>query len=65
MSFGRGGHFCIGAPLARLEAAVVVGELLERTRKIEVLPGAASGYANSIFTRRFERLAVKVEAKQT
>ncbi len=65
MSFGRGGHFCIGAPLARLEAAVVVGELLERTRKIEVLPDAASGYANSIFTRRFERLAVQVEAKQT
>jgi len=35
LSFGKGAHFCVGAALARLEATVVLGALLERTRWIE------------------------------
>jgi len=30
VSFGFGPHFCLGAALARLEARVVLGELVER-----------------------------------
>jgi cytochrome P450 len=36
MSFGVGRHFCLGANLARLEARVVLGELVRRTSGFEV-----------------------------
>ena len=35
ISFGKGAHFCVGAALARLEARIVIGELLKRTSHIE------------------------------
>ncbi len=36
MSFGVGRHFCLGANLARLEARVVLAELVRRTSRFEV-----------------------------
>ncbi len=36
LSFGLGPHFCLGAPLARLEAQVVFARMLERFGAIEV-----------------------------
>ena len=36
MAFGHGVHFCLGAPLARLEARVALRLLLQRYRDIEV-----------------------------
>lgn len=36
VSFGHGIHFCIGAPLARLEARIAIRQLLERLPILEV-----------------------------
>ncbi|MBV9314519.1 MAG: cytochrome P450 [Pseudonocardia sp.] len=38
VSFGHGIHFCLGAPLARLEARIALGRLLRRYRDIEIDP---------------------------
>jgi len=36
ISFGFGTHFCLGAPLARLEAKIVLEELIRRFETIEI-----------------------------
>jgi len=38
VSFGSGRHFCMGAPLARLEARIALGELVTRVADYEVDP---------------------------
>jgi cytochrome P450 len=38
LSFGRGVHFCLGAPLARLEARIVLGMLLDRYPALRTIP---------------------------
>jgi len=54
ITFGKGVHFCVGAALARLEAKVVLEQLLERTSRIEA---ADTGrWLPSLLVRRLERL---------
>ncbi|HEU5439858.1 MAG TPA: cytochrome P450 [Ktedonobacterales bacterium] len=40
LAFGHGIHFCLGAPLARLEAKLALGALTTRFRTIHRVPGA-------------------------
>lgn len=65
MGFGRGPHFCVGAPLARLEARVVVEEMLLGTTGLELDPSDAPVFASSIFVRRFEHLPLRADVAGT
>lgn len=40
IAFGHGIHFCLGAPLAKLEARVALGAMLERLPGLRMVPGA-------------------------
>jgi cytochrome P450 len=40
VAFGNGIHFCLGAPLARLEAAIVLRAVLERLPNLRIDPAA-------------------------
>jgi len=58
ITFGKGAHFCVGAALARLEARIVIGRLLERTSWIE--PVDTGRWLPSLLVRRLERLELAV-----
>ncbi|MFZ5602041.1 MAG: cytochrome P450 [Pseudomonadota bacterium] len=58
MTFGRGIHTCIGAPLARLEAQTVLEVLLDRTEQIALDPNDSPRWVESLQVRRYERLPI-------
>ncbi|WP_445168867.1 cytochrome P450 [Mycolicibacterium sp. Dal123E01] len=58
IAFGKGAHFCIGAALARLEARIVIGMLLERTSTIEA--AGIGRWLPSLLVRRLERLELSL-----
>ena len=58
LSFGRGAHFCIGGPLARLEARVVCEELLAGTRELSLSAEHPAVFAQSLFVHRYDELPV-------
>jgi cytochrome P450 len=58
VTFGKGVHFCVGAALARLEARIVLGMLLERTSWITAAD--VGEWLPSILVRRRERLQLDV-----
>jgi cytochrome P450 len=61
LAFGRGLHFCVGAPLARLEARVAIGTLLSSTRSFRLDDAEAPVWVPSIFVRRHARLRLAVQ----
>ncbi|MCV7006134.1 cytochrome P450 [Mycobacterium gordonae] len=54
MSFGKGIHFCLGAPLARLEATTVLRMLLDRTEWFDA--AEVGPWLPSVLARRREFL---------
>lgn len=59
VSFGLGRHFCLGASLARLEANVVLGELVARVRGYEIDAERAKRF-HSVNVRGFASLPTAV-----
>ena len=57
-AFGRGLHFCIGAPLARLESRLALEQLLARTSRFALDPARPPVRRRSIFLRRHASLPV-------
>ena len=58
LSFGRGIHHCLGAPLARLEGRIVLETLLERFSQIG-LRAERPRFRNSIVLRGLESLPIR------
>jgi len=61
VSFGSGRHFCMGAPLARMEARVALGELAARVGSYEIDPDGIER-VHSINVRGFAALPTTVSA---
>ena len=60
VAFGRDIHYCVGAPLARMEARVVLTVLLERTSSITLDRDRPARWVNSLMVRRHEPLSVQL-----
>ncbi|WP_437285955.1 cytochrome P450 [Sorangium sp. So ce406] len=62
LSFGRGTHFCLGAPLARLEARVALERLLARLPNLRLDPEQPPERATAIGFRGYARLVALWDA---
>jgi cytochrome P450 len=61
VAFGHGIHFCIGQLLARVEARVAVGVLLDRYAEIRLTPGVPlEFYSRGIFAARNISVTVRI-----
>jgi cytochrome P450 len=61
LAFGLGTHFCIGAPLVRLEGKIVLARLAERVNNIEILDDELL-YTPSFVIRGLQQLNVRLTA---
>ena len=59
LTFGFGLHFCMGAPLARIEGQQCIGRLLQRFKRIERAPGEPE-WIDALAMRGVSRLPVQL-----
>lgn len=64
-AFGRGLHFCIGAPLARLESRIAIERLLARTSRVSLDRDHPPVRRPSILLRRHASLPVVLDASSS
>jgi cytochrome P450 len=61
LAFGYGIHFCIGAPLARLEGSIAIDTLLNRFPRLEIV-GEGISWGASLHVRCPARLPLRLSA---
>ena len=62
VALGEGIHFCIGAPLARMEGAIAIGAMLERFPRLRLKnPNAEVTYKGSYFLRGLNSLSMSID----
>jgi cytochrome P450 len=63
VAFGHGIHYCLGAPLARLEARIAIRTLLERCENLDLdIHPAAIAWRPGLMIRGPQRLPVRFSA---
>ncbi|MGE4425576.1 MAG: cytochrome P450 [Solirubrobacteraceae bacterium] len=62
LGFGHGAHFCVGAPLARLEGELAFNSLFDRMSDIRFAPGKNEfEWKPSMFTRGLKELHIEFD----
>jgi cytochrome P450 len=61
IAFGHGIHFCLGAPLARVEARIALADLLERLKGIELASAEPWEPRKALHVHGPSRLPIKFE----
>jgi cytochrome P450 PksS len=61
LAFGLGPHYCLGAPLARLEGQIALATLLRRTNEVRAaVPSRSLRWRGGIVVRGLESLPVEI-----
>jgi len=63
VAFGRGMHHCVGAPLARMEARIVLTSLLDQTSEFTIDSELTPEWVPSLMVRRHRLLPLKMAAR--
>jgi cytochrome P450 len=63
LAFGRGIHLCVGAPLARLEAEVILTQFMQRTIDFTLDATRTPQRMRSLMVRRFTSLPLSASAR--
>jgi cytochrome P450 len=62
VSFGQGAHFCLGAPLARLEGKIALTALFNRFPEVRLAQAAEKlQWRKSLIIRGLEKLPVVLQ----
>jgi hypothetical protein len=63
LTFGKGVHFCLGAPLARMELRIVLELLTELTPEMRLVEGQTFEYSPNALFRSLRALLVEPRSR--